>query len=106
MLKNQKKIRFIGAGASHQTGSEERAIKVVVTMESTMLVHAVLRFHEDTLSTDLWKMAIDYAGWVYNRIPDIQSGLSVIEICSRSRFETVSETISNCHVWGCPKYVL
>ena len=36
----------------------------------------------------------------------MQSGLSAIEICSRSRFELVSETLSNCHVWGCPTYVL
>ena len=36
----------------------------------------------------------------------MQSGLSAIEIWSRSRFEPVSETLSNFHVWGCPTYVL
>ena len=36
----------------------------------------------------------------------MQSGLSAIEIWSRSRFEPVSETLRNYHVWGCPKYVL
>ena len=36
----------------------------------------------------------------------MQSGLSAIEIWSRSRFEPVSETLSNCYVWGCPTYVL
>ena len=71
-----------------------------------MLMHAALRCPEDTLSTDLWPMAMNYAVWVYNRTPDMQSGLSAIEIWSRSRFEPVSETLSNCHVWGCPKYVL
>ena len=35
-------------------------------------MHAALRCPEDTLSTDLWKMAMDYAVWVYNRTPDIQ----------------------------------
>ena len=49
---------------------------------------------------------MDYAVWVYNRTPDMQSGLSAIEIWSRSRFEPVSETLSNCHVWGFPTYVL
>ena len=67
-------------------------------------MHAALRYPEDTLSTDLWPTAMDYAVWVYNRTPDIQSGLSAIEIWSR--FEPVSETLSNCHVWGCPTYVL
>ena len=71
-----------------------------------MLVHAALRFPDDTLSTDIWPMAMDYAVWVYNQTPDIQSGLSAIEIWSRSRFEPVSEILSNCNVWGCPTYVL
>ena len=36
----------------------------------------------------------------------MQSRLSAIGIWSRSRFEPVSETLSNCHGWGCPTYVL
>ena len=57
LLKKQQKINFSGAGASHQNGSAESAIKTVVTMARTMLMHAVLRCPEDTLSTDLWPMA-------------------------------------------------
>ena len=106
LLKNQQKISFSGAGASHQNGALEHAIKTVVNMARTMLMHAVLICPEDTLSTDLWPMTMDYDVWVYNRNPDMQSGLSSIEIWSRSRFEPVSETLSNCHVWGCPTYVL
>ena len=60
LLKNQQKIRFSGAGASHQNGAAERAIKTVVTMESTMLMHTALRCPEDTLSIDLWPMAMNY----------------------------------------------
>ena len=71
-----------------------------------MLMHAQLRCPGDTFSTDLWPMAMDCAVWFYNQIPDIKSGLSTIEILSRSRFEPVSETLSNFHVWGCPAYVL
>ena len=47
-LKNQQNIRFSGDGASHQNGSSECAIKTVVTMARTMLVHAALRCPEDT----------------------------------------------------------
>ena len=43
LLKKQQKIRFSGAGASHQNGAAERAIKKVVTMARTMLMHAVIR---------------------------------------------------------------
>ena len=56
LLKKQQKIRFSGAGASHQNGAAERAIKTVVTMARAMLMHAALRCPEDTLSTDLWPM--------------------------------------------------
>ena len=73
LLKKHKKIRFSGAGASHQNGAAERAIKTVVTMVRTMLVHAALRFPEDTFSTDIWPMAMDYNMWVYNQTPDVQS---------------------------------
>ena len=76
LLKNQQNIRFIGGGASHQNGAEERAIKTVVTMARTMLMHAALRCPEDTLPTDIWSLELDYAVWVYNHIPDMHYGLS------------------------------
>ena len=76
LLKKQQKIRFSGAGASHQNGAAERAIKTVVTMERTMLMHVELRCTEGTFSTDIWPMVMDYAVWVYNRTPDMQSELS------------------------------
>ena len=54
-----------------------------------MLMHAALRFPEDTLYTYIWPMEMDYDVWVYNRTPDMQSGFYAIEIWSRSRFEPV-----------------
>ena len=71
-----------------------------------MLMHTALRCTDDMLSTDIWPMAMDYAVWVYNQIPDTQSGLSAIEIWSRSRLDPVSENLSNFHVWVYPTYVL
>ena len=69
-------------------------------------MHVALRCPEDTFLTDIWPMKMNYAVWVYNCIPDMQSGLSIIEIWSSSNFDTVSETLSNCHVWVCQTYVL
>ena len=74
LLKKQQNIRFSGAGASYQNGASERAIKMLVTMASTMFLHAALRFTENILSTDLWTMAMYYDVWVYNRIPDVHYG--------------------------------
>ena len=69
-------------------------------------MHAAIRCLEETFYTDICPMAMDYDLWVYNWIPDMHSGLSAIEIWSSSRFEPVSETLSNCHVWGCTTYIL
>ena len=44
--------------------------------------------------------------WIYNRIPNIKSGLSAINIWSSSSYYPVSENLCNFHVWGCPTYVL
>ena len=71
-IKHQK-IRFSGAGASHQNGAAKSTIKTVVTMTGTMLMHSALRYPEETLSTDIWPMEMDYDVWVYNWIPDMQS---------------------------------
>ena len=60
-MKKQQKIRFSGAGASHQNGTAERAIKTLVDMARTMLMHAALRCPEDIFSTDNWPMTMDYA---------------------------------------------
>ena len=60
LLKKQQKIRFSGAGASHQNGAAERAIKAVVTMVRNMLMHAANKCPEDTLSNDIWPMSMDY----------------------------------------------
>ena len=104
MLDKQKNMKFSGAGTSYQNGASERAIKTLVPMSRTMLMHTALICPEYTLSTDIWPMSMDYSVWFYNRIPDMQSGFSAIEIWSRSRFEPASETISNCRVWGCTTY--
>ena len=50
MMKNQKKIRFSEASASHQNEAAEKAIKTVVNMESAILMQDWMICHKDTLS--------------------------------------------------------
>ena len=52
MLKKQQKIRFSGSGSSHQNGSADRTINMVVTMASDILMQSGMICHKDTLSTD------------------------------------------------------
>ena len=75
-------------------------------MNITIIIHDALKCPEDTIFTDIWSMEMDYAVWIYNRIPDMNPGMFSIEIYSRSRFELVPETLSNFHVWGRPRYIL
>ena len=84
-MKKQQNIIFSRSGTSHQNGAAERAIKMAFAMARTILMHDALRCPNDTFS-----IALDYAIWVYNWVHDMQSGLSAIEIWSRSSFETVS----------------
>ena len=53
-------------------------------------MHAALRCTEETMSTDICIMDIDYIVWVYILIPDIKYDLSDIVIWSRLRFDPVS----------------
>ena len=51
LLKKYQNIRFSGNVASNKNDSTERTIKMVVNMESTMLMQAVLICPKDTLFT-------------------------------------------------------
>ena len=90
MLKKQITKGLSEDYASLQSVAAEHSIKTMVTTARILLMHAVIRCTEGTLSTNIWSMKMDYAVWVHNVFPDMQSGLSAIEICSRSRFDPVS----------------
>ena len=64
MFKNQQKISFSGARASHKNGALERAINMVVTTARTMLMHAALICPKDKCSTDIWSVVMYYTVWV------------------------------------------
>ena len=99
-------IRFSGAGAAHQNGITEQAIKTMVNMARTMLIHADLHSPDGTINMDLWPMAMDHAVWLYNRIPRQENGIAPIEIWSRTTIHPYDLIFSNCHTWGCPTFVL
>ena len=51
-------------------------------------------------------MAIDNDVLIYNMIPDMYWGQYDIDVWPRPRFEPVSETLINCHIWGYTKYFM
>jgi hypothetical protein len=59
----------------------------------------------DRGNIDLWALAINYAIWVYNRLPnDMLGGLSPDEVWSSTRSD--HSELLRAHVFGCPVYVL
>ena len=54
---------------------------------------------------DLWPFALDHRVNVWNYLPQSQSGLSPIELFTRTKWPH-HNLISNAKVWGCPVYVL
>ena len=52
-------------------------------------MHAALVCPEETLSTDLWPISMDYDVCLYNWIPDMKYRLFAFEIYSSSTFDPV-----------------
>ena len=71
-----------------------------------MMLHAALRSPPDTITADLWPMAMDFAVWIWNRIPRRDTGLSPLELWTRSVSEISRQSLADTHVWGCVAYVL
>jgi hypothetical protein len=73
-------------------------------MVRTFMVHAYLHWTKngsDDLS--LWSFAVKRLVWVYNRVPNVRSGLNPLEL---TRERSDYKDLLRCHVWGCPVFVL
>ena len=96
-------IDYSGVGAQHQNGIAERNIKTIATWARANMLHAA--YHWPQYATiRLWPMAINYAVWVFNHLPRIDTGLCPDEMWSQCR--TNHDDLRRAHVWGCPVYVL
>ena len=73
------------------------------TSARAMLIRAMLHWHEET-SLDLWPFAIQYAVFLYNRMPKEASSLSPIEIFYNTKSD--HQELRSAKVFGCPSYVL
>ncbi|KAL7524937.1 hypothetical protein ACHAXR_002552, partial [Thalassiosira sp. AJA248-18] len=99
----QQKIDFSGVGAQHQNGVAERNIKTVASWARANMLHVAYHWPKHA-SIRLWPMAINYAVWVFNHLPRVDTGLCPDEMWTQSR--TTHDNLRRAHVWGCPVYVL
>jgi hypothetical protein len=101
--KNSQKLTFSGVGAHHQNGIAERNIKTISHWARTNMLHAAFHWPEHA-SIKLWPQAVDYAVWVFNRLPSIKNGLSPNELWSSTR--SSNHDLCRAHPFGCPVFVL
>jgi transposase InsO family protein len=102
--KHQPQI-FSGVGAQHQNSLAERAIQAIVYMARTFMVHVSLHSCErgvDDLA--LWGFPVKHAAWVYNHVPNRLSGLTPLELLTKTKSD--HRDLLRSHVWGCPVFVL
>ena len=95
--------KFAGVGAHHHNAQAERAIRTIMSISRTMMIHSGIHW-PDMAKASLWPMAVAYACYLYNHVPKPDSGLSPSDIFTKTRWP--HKRFHDMHVWGCPVYVL
>ena len=95
--------RYAGVGAHHHNGHAERSIQTIMSIARAMMIHSSMHWPE-LADTSLWPMAVQHAAFLWNRVPDPSTGLSPLDIFSKSRYNL--SKFHDIHVWGSPIYVL
>jgi hypothetical protein len=68
-----------------------------------MILHAAIHWLEAT-TMDLWPLAMDYAVYLWNRMPWKDSEMAPLEIFCGCKLD--KQLLRSAHVWGCPAYIL
>lgn len=79
-----------------------RAVKTISKLFHSLLLHSSLHWKND-IDSYLWPMAVDYATFIYNHIPNA-SGVAPVDIFHGSQLPR--HHLCDIHVWGCSIYVL
>ena len=99
----QQISKFAGAGAHHHNAQAERSIRTIMSISRAMLLHSAIHW-PDMANPSLWPMAVSHAVFLWNHVPNLQTGLSAADIFTKSRWP--QHRFHDLHVWGCPTYVL
>ncbi len=100
---HQMKYSFSGVGAKHQHGIAEHNIKTVAQWACANMLHLANGWLQ-CADSKYWTQAIDYATWVFNKLPNMESRISPDELWSGV---CRNDSVLRCtHVFGCPVYVL
>jgi hypothetical protein len=75
----QQHYSFSGVGAKHQHGVAERNIKTIAQWARANMLHLATHWPQYA-SLSFWPQAIDYLVWVFNKMTNMENGLSPNEI--------------------------
>ena len=96
-------INFVGTSAHHHNAVAERAIRTIMSIARTMMMHCSTHWPEMTDAT-LWPLAVDYAVYIVKRVPDRDTGLSPLDVFTATRQPL--RRLHDLHVFGSPAYLL
>ena len=96
---------FSGVGAQHQNSRAERSIQTIMYMARTFMIHSSLNWTDKGVDDlTLWSFAVKHSVWVFNRVSNQKSGISPMEILTKTNSN--HQDLRRSHVWGCPVFVL
>ena len=95
--------KFAGVGAHHHNAQAERAIRTIMSIARTMMIHSGIHW-PDVADSTLWPMAVKHACFLFNHVPNHTTGLSPADLFTKVRWP--QRKFLDMHVWGCPVYVL
>ena len=94
---------YSGVGAHHSNGKAENTIKRITATARTMMIHSAIHW-PDVADSTLWPLAVEYAVYLHNHVPQLSSDLAPIDTFTRTRHPT--RRLLDLRVWGSPTYVL
>jgi hypothetical protein len=96
---------FSRVGAQHQNARAKHAIQTIMYIACCFMVHYSLHWTDQGLDDILlWHSAVKHAVWLYNCVPNQFSGLTPLELLTKSK--AGHPDLLRSHVWGCPAIVL
>ena len=94
---------FSGVGAHHSNGKAENTIKRIMAIARTMMIHSAIHW-PDVADSSLWPLAVEYAVYLHNHVPQVSTGLAPNDVFTKTRNPT--RRLLDLRVWGSPTYVL
>ena len=88
--------------AHHKNGAAERAIRTVSGCARALLLFSACHWKGEVTS-ELWPMAVDYAVYLYNHLPN-ERGISPVDLFTG--VTAPRHKLRDYHIWGAPVYVL